>query len=156
MELLQQERDRASSVIGLWYKMLKATWEREKGAKLHTNNPNAIGPETAHAINMVKRYKQLKEVQFKLKRAEGDFGDAVAESGVSLSDKMANLKTATIGAGTENHQGLLAMNTEMRARVRAIEETQATILAKVTQLTEKQRGGAAAVPPLPVPAPGDD
>merc|ERR1719161_2467102 len=58
MELLQQERDRASSVIGLWYKMLKATWEREKGAKLHTNNPNAIGPETAHAINMVKRYKQ--------------------------------------------------------------------------------------------------
>merc|ERR1712196_490780 len=98
MELLQQERDRASSVIGLWYKMQKATWEREKGAKLHTNNPNAIGPETAHAINMVKRYKQLKEVQFKLKRAEGDYGDAVAESGVSLSDKMANLKTATIGA----------------------------------------------------------
>merc|ERR1712096_172434 len=112
------------------FKSIKATKEREKTAGLHTSNPNDIGMDTVFAISMIKKYKLMQEYQFKLQRSQGEYGDT-AESGVSISDKMAHFKKATIGVGTDEHTSMLNMNTEMRARVRALEETQATILDKV-------------------------
>jgi hypothetical protein len=151
MELLQQERDKASSVIAMWFKYQKARIEvDEKYGKDTRARAEVVGKETAYAVNMINKLKELRELRYLLQRAEGTDGGP-AEAGVSLSDKLRVLKDTTIGKGAdESSVSAIQANFELRDRARRLEESQAEILTKMTQLCGKFGLQAA---PVPHPAP---
>lgn len=137
MELLQKERDAASSVIALWFKKEKARRKNEKSKDAEVRRNGVPTAETALAVNMVNKYKLLREVKYLLERAEGNFDGGAAEAGISLSDKLKALKDTTIGKGADGNASIIQTNFELRSKLTGLEETNAAMLSKVSDLSAK-------------------
>jgi len=134
---LWQERDAASSVIALWFKKEKARRKNEKSKDAEVRRNGVPTAETALAVNMVNKYKLLREVKYLLERAEGNFDGGAAEAGISLSDKLKALKDTTIGKGADGNASIIQTNFELRSKLTGLEETNAAMLSKVSDLSAK-------------------
>jgi len=140
-DLIYKERNAASVVIANWFRFHKARCMNDVRYGFgNTTKERLMSSEMGFAMNCIKGFKRLKEVQYLLDRSEGKMpGDSV-ESGVTLSDNLKALKEATIGSGSEESPdgSMVKQNFELRNRVQRMEGQQSAILEKVSQLYLKR------------------
>lgn len=136
-ELIYKERDAASGVLANWFRFHRARRMNDvKYGVGNTTKERLTSSEMGFAMNCIKGFKRLKEVQYLLDRSQGKMPGDPVESGVTLSDNLEILKEATIGSGSEENPdgSMVKQNFELRNRVQRMEEQQGAILEKVSQL----------------------
>jgi len=143
-ELCETQHEASADVLKLWWKY---KMNRRKGGD---SAAAAKNDEAQYIIQLVQKYKYLREVTFQVATNSGDAADPVAEQQAQMRTDLNVLMSKMHGAtdpdgAADGAAAAISMNdrTEaLNARVVELEETAGVVLAQTREVFEKMMGRA--------------
>jgi len=156
-ELCEEERQASAEVLALW-------WNQKQEVKLKGAKQDGGESEAAYLIRLVRSYKKLREVSYLINRNNPDANvDPMTEIMINMKDDLRGLAEKMLGQEDAKiaddepdpvalpipedtsqfiipEMSVVEQTAAMAARVAQMEEVQSTVLRKIEQLYEQQKG----------------